>query len=363
MPDQLTWTTHPARELGSNDALRGAWNTLNASTTRQVFMDAEAIACALAHFGSGDERLFVGTERGQVCCMAVLARVDALRWSTFQPSQLPLGAFLIATHAKLDAVAHALLRTLPGLPLVLSITQIDPLYVPRPADTATLRLDDYIETGWIELSGTFDDYWAARGKNLRQNMRKQLNKVAAEGTAAEFRTLREAGDMAAAVSRYGELESAGWKAESGTAIHPDNEQGRFYTELLSLEASRGRAVVYEYWLDGGLAASNLCLKHEKTLVVLKTTYDEKYTQLSPAFLLRLAQIQSAYASGEIDRVEFYGRKHDWHTRWTGTFRSLYHATAYQNGIIKKLAGSASRFRHKTGNLSPNALGGGLTKNQ
>lgn len=339
MPTRLTWTTQPAHELARNATLRNDWNQLNASTTRQVFMGAEAIGCALKHFGTGQERLFVGTAQGQIVCMAVLTRIDPLRWSTFQPSQIPLGAFLIAPHVGLDTASAALLRALPATTLVLSITQLDPLYVPRPADTATLRLDDYIETGWIELTGTFEEYWAARGKNLRQNMRKQLNKLATEGTAVEFRTISEASDMAAAVARYGEVESAGWKAESGTAIHPDNEQGRFYTELLTTEAARRRALVHEYWLDGGLAASNLCLVHDKTLVVLKTTYDEKYTQLSPAFLLRLAQTQSAYETGDVDRIEFYGRKRDWHTRWTEKFRTLYHASSYRGSWIRKITES------------------------
>lgn len=335
--NRLTWTHHPAHELASNATLRECWNQLNATTTRQVFMDAEAISCALKHFGNGQERLFIGTSQGQIVCTAVLSRIDALRWSTFQPSQIPLGAFLIAPNVDLDTASAALVRALPATTLVLSITQLDPLYVPRLADTATLRLDDYIETGWIEFTGTFEEYWAARGKNLRQNMRKQLNKLAAEGTVVEFRTISDAGDMAAAVARYGEVESTGWKAESGTAIHPDNEQGRFYAELLTTEAVHGRALVHEYWLNGSLAASNLCLLHDRTLVVLKTTYDEKYTQLSPAFLLRLAQTQLAYEKGDIDRIEFYGRKRDWHTRWTEAFRTIYHATAYRHAFIKRVA--------------------------
>lgn len=337
MPDRLTWTHHPAHELASNAKLREDWNQLNASTTRQVFMDAEAIGCALKHFGTGKERLFVGTAQGQIVCMAVLSRIDALRWSTFQPSQIPLGAFLIAPHVGLDTASAALLRALPTTTLVLSITQLDPLYVPRPADTATLRLDDYIETGWIELTGTFEEYWAARSSSLRKNMRNQRNRLVSEGTSVALRTSVKAADMPAAVARYGKLESAGWKAESGTAVHPDNEQGRFYSELLSAEAARGSALVHEYWLDGGLAAANLCLLRDKTLVVLKTTYDEKYTQLSPAFLLRLAQIQSAYETGEIERIEFYGRKRDWHTRWTEAFRTIYHATAYRHGFIKRVS--------------------------
>ena len=79
--------------------------------------------------------------------------------------------------------------------------------------------------------------------------------------------------------------------------------------------------------------------HDKTLVVLKTTYDEKYTQLSPAFLLRLAQTQSAYETGEVDRIEFYGRKRDWHTRWTEKFRTLYHASSYRGSWIRKITES------------------------
>jgi CelD/BcsL family acetyltransferase involved in cellulose biosynthesis len=338
-PARIRWEAHPARALATNTTLHAQWNELNAACTGQVFLDAEAVVCALEHFGKGDEQLYIGGDGEHIQCMTVLTKTGAMRWSTFQPSQLPLGAFLITPNAPLDTTTESLIRSLPGMALVLSITQIDPLYVQRPADTTTLRLDDYIETGWIELRGTFEEYWAARGKNLRQNMRKQLNRLAAEGVKAEVRMIRQADQMEAAVGRYGDLESAGWKAESGTAIHSSNSQGLFYSKLLALHASKDNAVVFEYWLDGKLAASNLCLVREKSLVILKTTYDEAHSQLSPAFLLLQAEVQSAYESRGASRVEFYGRKRDWHTRWTEHFRWLYHATIYRNALIKRVAES------------------------
>lgn len=338
-PTLIRWESHSADALTTQPTLAALWNEVNANGTRQVFLDAEAVACALKHFGKGDERLFVGRGGGQTQCMAILTKTGAMRWSTFQPSQLPLGTFLIAPSAGLATIADSLLRSLPGVALILSITQIDSRYVQRPPNTATLRLDDYIETGWIELTGSFDEYWAARSKNLRQNMRKQLNRLEAEGIRTEIRAIREPDQIAAAVGRYGELESAGWKAESGTAVHPRNSQGKFYSELLTSQASQGNALVYEYWLDGHLAASNLCMERDKSLVILKTTYNEAFGQFSPAFLLRQAQIQSAYQQGDINRLEFYGRKRDWHTRWTDHFREIYHATVYRNALIKRLAES------------------------
>ena len=65
---------------------------------------------------------------------------------------------------------------------------------------------------------SFDQYWAARGKNLRLNMRKQRSKLLAQGVALTMQVLRAHADMAPAVARYGVMESAGWKAGKGTAL-------------------------------------------------------------------------------------------------------------------------------------------------
>ena len=45
-----------------------------------------------------------------------------------------------------------------------------------------------------------------------------------------------------AVKDYGQLESKGWKSESNTAIHIDNPQGLFYTQMLCNLAETGQAL-------------------------------------------------------------------------------------------------------------------------
>ena len=144
--------------------------------------------------------------------------------------------------------------------------------------------------------------------------------------------------MAGAIARYGALESGGWKATEGTAIHPDNSQGRFYTQLLEDAASRSEAVVFECRFNDRTVASNLCLLRRGVLVVLKTTYDESIPKsLSPAFLLREDELQHFFAGTEVQRVEYFGRRMDWHTKLTEHQRTLYHLTTYRWPIIKRLA--------------------------
>jgi len=330
----LSWTQTPATALTTTAA---DWDRLSAARLDLPFMSASAMTAALAAFGSGRERLFTCRDGSRVVAMFLLEPQGRWRWSSFQPSQMPLGAWVAEPGLTLDALTRSLIGGPLSLCLVLSITQVDPLVEPRADDGPATQHSDYIETGWVDIEGSFADYWAARGKNLRQNLRKQRNKLAAEGIVMRMRVLSQPDEMAPALARYGALESAGWKADRGTSIHPDNAQGRFYTQLFVEAAQRGEAFIYEYLFDERTVAMNLCLLRGGVLVVLKTTYDESIKLYSPASLLREDELQSFFAEGRIRRVEYYGRLMEWHTKLTDRKRSLHHLTVYRWPLLKKLA--------------------------
>lgn len=338
----IRWENLASASLAQSALLRQAWDQLNTERGKLPFLSSDAMVSALSILGGGNERLFVGAADTTVVAMFLLTPQGIFRWRTFQPSQLPLGAWVAKADLNLLDLARSLLRGPLGFCLGLSITQVDPLIANRTDNTSDSQTLDYVDTGWIEIDGNFDAYWAARGKNLRQNMRKQRLKLAADGVTLTMQVLRDHADMAPAIARYGSLESAGWKAESGTAIHPDNAQGRFYRELLENASLRGEAVVYQYLFDDRVVAMNLCLLSHDTLVVLKTTYDESIKTLSPAFLLREEELQDIYRQGQIKRMEYFGKVMDWHTKLTDKKRTVYHLTAYRWPVIKTLAEARRR---------------------
>ena len=323
----MTWNLVPATEFATHSQ---QWRQLNADTVRSPLLELEFIEPLLREFCSGKELLAWYEVDGKPDVMAILTPNGRLGWATFQPSQAPIGLWLERPGVDLDRVLGELIGKLPGFPLVLGLVQRDPALAPRPADDGRLQTIDYVDTSKITLHGSFEDYWASRGKNLRSNMKKQRAKLLKEGVVARMECSRAPEQMAAAIADYGRLESAGWKAEIGTAIAPDNAQGRFYLSMLEGFCRRGAATANRYWFDDKLVAMNLCIEGDGCMIILKTTYDESVSsQFSPAFLMLEETCQQLYAEQRFNRLEFYGKVMEWHRRWTDEVRTMYHVNRYR----------------------------------
>jgi CelD/BcsL family acetyltransferase involved in cellulose biosynthesis len=346
----MSWRILPAANLAAHPEHAAHWRRLHGAGSPLLAL--EFAAAALEVFGSGAELLAMHLDQtGQPNVMAILQPARRGAWTTFQPSQAPIG-FWLQRDAQLQpaqlqpAQLAALLRALPGAALLLGLTQCDPMLLERPADTPALTTLDYIRTARIELAGGFDAYWDARGKNLRANLKKQRNRLRQDGVATRLQISRAEAEMAAAVADYGRLESAGWKAAGGTAVAGENPQGRFYRLLLEAFARQGAASVYRYWIGERLAAMDLCIEGGGCLVVLKTAYDEELgaslgRQFSPALLMREEACRALFDEGRLASIEFYGRVMDWHLRWSDDIRTLYHLNAYRWPWLRRLHARSS----------------------
>lgn len=329
----VKWRIVPASRFGEYAA---RWSELHARQPASPMLSAAFVSVLLECFGTGAEVLALCEAQGQLCAAAVLAPQGPGRWATFQPSQAPLGLWLQAPDVAPEALLDSLLEALPGLPLLLGLTQCDPLLVARPTGMGRTRTLDYIATARVSLGTSFENYWQARGKNLRNNLKKQRNRLAQEGIATRLELLAQPQDMAAAVADYGRLETTGWKAQNGSAVGAGNAQGRFYTRLLEAFAQQGQARVYRYWFGERLAAMDLCIVERDCIVILKTAYDESIPSgFSPALLMREEACRELFDAGRFARIEFYGRVMEWHTRWTDEVRTLYHLNHYRWPLLAR----------------------------
>ncbi|SHH41776.1 GNAT family N-acetyltransferase [Massilia sp. CF038] len=330
----MKWRLTPASEFGAH---ANAWNALHAQCQASPMLAYEFVAPLLTEFGSGVELLAHCEDGGRTIAMAVITPQGKGRWASFQPAQAPIGLWLQAHDLALAPLLETLMGALPGVPLVFGLTQCDPDLLPRPAPSSQLRTMDYIDTAKITLRGSFDDYWNARGKNLRSNLKKQRAKLEKDGVALRMQVSRSAQDVAAAVADYGRLESAGWKAGGGTAVSADNDQGRYYRAMLEGFCRRDAGSIYRYWFDQQLVAMDLCIEDAQQIIVLKTTYDESVPKsLSPTLLMREEACRSLFDSGRFARLEFYGKVMEWHTRWTDEVRTLYHVNYYRWPALGRL---------------------------
>jgi hypothetical protein len=329
----MDWKVYPAVEV---ERFASGWDDLNERSSCSPLLTSRYLLAALRTFGTGREKLACLGSPVAPDCMAVLMERRRGVWETFQPSQAPIGFWLMRTGLDLEAVANTLVRALPGLPLVVGITQQDPMLLPRPPSSPRLLTMDYIDTARILVDGDFEPYWESRGKNLRQNMRKARNKLEKAGISVRLECVTDPAAVRAAIENYGRLESAGWKANNGTAVHLDNDQGRFYRELLETHLERGTGRIYQLMFNDSIAAMDLCVQRDGVIVILKTSYDEAAAEYSPAMLMHQELFKSLFDSREFQRIEFYGKVMDWHLRWTEDKRTMYHVNCYRWGWLKRL---------------------------
>jgi hypothetical protein len=299
---QATWKLYPVREFGM---FAKDWDYLNGH--KLPWLTSASVQVLLKHFG-GRQKLAVYASDVGVCAMAILERTGLSSWQTWQPSQCPTALWVQPFDANFEGLVDGLRQKL-GV-YVLGVTQVDPDMYVRPAGSM-----DYIETARITVGGTFEEYWAGRGKNLRQDLPNQLRKLEREGIPGRLVISRDPD----CVDQYGGIESKGWKG--ATAVSPDNAQGRFYKEWIP--AIGGFTALY--YFGNRLAACDLCVEKDCQLTILKTTHNEEIKGYSAAHLLRYELFKQRWS--ELHRIEFFGRV-SWHTKWTDEVRKMYHFNSY-----------------------------------
>ncbi len=297
---------------------------------------------ALEEFSDGKEILAVCAQGGTPMAMGLLRRERPGMWQTFQPSQLPLGAFLIRPGESSQHIVDHLIRSLPGVGLSFAVTQQDPDILPRPEASRTVNTLNYIDTARLNVVDSFDKYWATRGKNLRHNVKRQKAKLSEEGIGVRLELLNRPEEVPGAIVDYGRLESAGWKAQEGTAVSPDNAQGRFYRKVFETFCGTGAGTIYRYSFGDRVVAMDLCLESQDVMVILKTTYDESIKAISPAILMRHEYFRAIFDQKRFSRIEFYGKVMEWHLRWTDQVRTLYHANYCRWAWLKQARDSVTR---------------------
>lgn len=320
------WSFFPVQRFAVH---QDKWQDINLAGPASALLSPAFVIPSIDAFADGRELLAICGNLRAPDAMAILRKVATGRWQTFQPAQNPIGSWLQRPGLPTQALLGSLLAALPGFALAIGITQQDPDFLPRPGDDERTSTLDYIRTARITLEGSFEQYWEARGKNLKQNIKKQRNRLAKDSIKVSLELIIEPDRIAQAIADYSQLEGAGWKAREGTAIDPENAQGRFYRSLLEGFCRQGLGRVYRYRFNDRVVAMDLCVEDASSLIILKTTHDESLKAYSPAFLMRHEAFRKLFDERRFKHIEFYGKLMEWHTRWSDEVRTMYHINHYR----------------------------------
>jgi hypothetical protein len=328
--------------------LRGDWDRLNRCYHRaNPLLDSRFVASLLIHFGTGVELLASYRCSSEITAMLILGRSGPAHWSLFLPSQAPIAPLVCSD----PHLLFELLPALPGWTAWLDVLAQDESFSCLPADVlADCRIAsaDHGLTISIDLATTFASYWEQRNRSIRQNIGRYFRRASSAQPALRFSACNAPEEMRDAVARYGRLESAGWKGDLGTAVHPNNVQGQFYSQVMQEFAQSGSAQVYEYYQGDRLLASRLCIRSDESLVFLKTTYDEASSALAPGRLLLYLVLEREFALNRCKWVEFYTKATAEQLAWSTHRRYIRHVTLFRNRWVRVTYGVARSLRSMLG---------------
>jgi CelD/BcsL family acetyltransferase involved in cellulose biosynthesis len=152
-------------------------------------------------------------------------------------------------------------------------------------------------------------------------------------------------DFDAAYNAVLEIERSSWKHEHGTAITAVSHQSGFYRDLCRGALSSGRLHLQWLTLDGKPVAYNLGYVRNASYHYLKTSYDAKFRQLSPATYLRARLIASLIERG-VRHFDFPGEPYEWEAQWTDSIRWRKVITVYRRTLRGRMLALLDRLRHR-----------------
>jgi Acetyltransferase (GNAT) domain len=332
---QLRW------ELGENGDFEtglAEWKKLHAAYKLPVLINEKSLKVALVNFGKGDERFAFGFQSGVLTVVTVIQSAHSSKYWLFQPEQAPLCFYIAPSDRDIILDLRSLLQALPIWALALEIHALDDVLFPFHASHLANRIEHKYETAFIELPDSLVDYSAKLSARFQHDLRRRTRKAEAELGAISFSVGKTPGEIPALVDLYADMESAGWKAQTGTALVRGGKQAKFYSDWLNALSEDGNAAIFTLNIGDKPAAMRLCVFDHTAMYVLKVSHNEALKVYGPGALHMHRLIQQVYANGsEFPRkIEYYGKLAESQKQWMTGTRSIRQVTAYRSQSLLKL---------------------------
>ena len=142
--------------------------------------------------------------------------------------------------------------------------------------------------------GSFEEWFAARSSNFRQQMRRARRKLADRGGQTRLAQSQDEGGRA--VEAFERLHTARWAERGGSLLR--HEQFAAVADAARLLIPKGDMRLWTIELEGRLVSVHVFIVAGETLNYFNGGFDESVAELKPSLLTILAAIEDAFARGE-----------------------------------------------------------------
>ena len=189
---------------------------------------------------------------------------------------------------------------------------------------------------YVRIDGTWESWESRLDPDMRRELRRRRRRLEERGSVEI--EVHDGGERLDELLDEGfDVEGAGWKDRSGTAIRSGPETERFYRSIARWGVDEGMLHLAFLRVDGRAIAFDFSLETPRAHFLLKTGFDPEWGRYGPGRLLRREMLARAFSLG-LETYEFLGAAEPWKLEWTTTRRERVEIAAFPRTPI----GVASR---------------------
>jgi hypothetical protein len=148
---------------------------------------------------------------------------------------------------------------------------------------------------YLTLEGDWDAYLKGQTPNFRSDLKRKGNKARRSGL--EIRRFTDAGSVSTVLEAIYSIEAKSWKESTQTSITTNPQARVFYDRFLPRAAEAGWFESFLLYFEGTPAAYDMGVRFANRYYMLKTSYDQAFSEQSPGVVLREHVVRHLYETG------------------------------------------------------------------
>ncbi|RJR35886.1 MAG: GNAT family N-acetyltransferase [Desulfobacteraceae bacterium] len=196
---------------------------------------------------------------------------------------------------------------------------------------------------YLKIKDSFESYRMGLSRDITDTLKRRGKRLARLGQVHTAVIRGGPGTGESEIARFMKLEKSGWKGRSGSAIELSPVLVSFYSALVSRLGRLGWLEWYFLTVGDRTIAGQLSIRMGRTLLLLKTGYDEQFAEFSPGNLLFEKIIERAFREEDTDEINCLSEI-AWNDKWAMQKRPHYNIWIYPRRPLPWLFGA---IRQKT----------------
>ena len=190
------------------------------------------------------------------------------------------------------------------------------------AQNSKIKLDELNICPYIEISKTWDSYYASLSKNFRQDLRTQFNRM--KKNNVHYKILKNTkifnGEL---LNQLITIHLLNISAKNKTSFLQTAAGKKFLTSILTAWQEEGTCIIYSLEIGENIAAYAICFRYEEKMYYWLVGIERKYEFYSPGKILLHDLLRETFQTGEIVEFDLLRGEEEYKYRWTDKERKNY----------------------------------------